>query len=215
MIAGEVLDSHLLSPEEWGTIEAYNCEGEAFAAAHAPVKPDDSFIWLRSKLPAKPSLLDIGCGFGRHISALEELGIGQYVGIDASTEMLKLARRDHPTKNFRLLDLHSLDRHFPAKSFDAFLAICVLMHVCPDRLAPTLTKIRTVLKWGSVGLISLPEGPCPPFVRPVTPEGEKGPCSVSHAWPAKDILALAEACGFEVCRVFSMDPVIFFAVKAV
>lgn len=39
------------------------------------------------------SALDVGCGSGRYLSALQELGVGRLVGIDLSPTMIELARR--------------------------------------------------------------------------------------------------------------------------
>lgn len=100
---------------------------------------------LLSGIPSKCSVLDIGCGTGRIRQVLpDDL---DYVGLDNSPELLKIAERNFPDDKFIVADARELP--FPDKSFDAVLLIAVVHHFLKkdDRLA-VLREARRVLKNG-------------------------------------------------------------------
>jgi ubiquinone/menaquinone biosynthesis C-methylase UbiE len=78
------------------------------------------------------TVLDVGTGTGRAAIALARGG-ALVTGVDASAEMLTVARRraveTHATVTFVQGDAHRLD--FPDRSFDAVVCLRVLMHT-PD-----------------------------------------------------------------------------------
>ena len=65
------------------------------------------------------SLLDVGCGTGRHGAALIELGF-EYAGVDVSPEMLTRARQRLPTTRFVEADVRALSL---GERFDAVLCL--------------------------------------------------------------------------------------------
>ena len=70
---------------------------------------------LGSMLPRRRAkVLDIGCGTGRMTSFLHALGY-DVLGVDASPNMLKEARRKHPEIRFELLDI---EREKPKEKYD-------------------------------------------------------------------------------------------------
>lgn len=77
-------------------------------------------------------LLDVGTGTGRAAIGLARRG-ADVTGVDASAEMLDVARRRANDANVRVTfvrgDAHHLD--FPDRSFDAVVCLRVLMHT-PD-----------------------------------------------------------------------------------
>ena len=81
---------------------------------------------------ADKRVLDIGTGTGRAAIALAKRG-ARVTGIDASGEMLSVARRrvaqDGVSVHFAEGDVHALS--FPERAFDAVVCFRVLMHV-PD-----------------------------------------------------------------------------------
>jgi ubiquinone/menaquinone biosynthesis C-methylase UbiE len=55
--------------------------------------PDENFVrlvaaFLKEKEPAKMTALDLGCGSGRHVVTLKEMGLGTVLGTDYSMEAL-------------------------------------------------------------------------------------------------------------------------------
>jgi SAM-dependent methyltransferase len=99
---------------------------------------------LRALLPpvAGRRVLDAGCGAGRTSAWLVEQG-AEVVGIDASPEMLRLARERVPVASFTLADLAE-PLAFEDGSFDVAVAGLV-MHYLRD-WAPTLRELRRVLR---------------------------------------------------------------------
>jgi SAM-dependent methyltransferase len=85
-------------------------------------------------------VLDAGCGGGRTSAWLVEQG-AEVVGIDVSTELLRLARERLPAASFSLADL-SEPLPFEDGAFDVAVASLV-MHYLRDWV-PTLRELRRV-----------------------------------------------------------------------
>ena len=99
---------------------------------------------LQALLPpiAGRRVLDAGCGAGRTSSWLAEQG-AEVVGVDASPEMVRLARGRVPSGTFSVGDLAE-PLPFADCSFDAAVAGLV-MHYLRDWV-PTLRELRRVLR---------------------------------------------------------------------
>ena len=83
---------------------------------------EDFRFWLREqkffqKLIIGKRILDIGCGTGRDGIFFVKNGFN-YVGIDASRNMLKIARTKIEHGKFFQMDFYKL--RFPENSFDGF-----------------------------------------------------------------------------------------------
>ncbi|MCK5471774.1 class I SAM-dependent methyltransferase [Candidatus Gracilibacteria bacterium] len=82
------------------------------------------FEFARGFLNSK-KILDAGCGNGRLVRWLRESGFsGEYLGVDNSKELLKLAKKNFPDERF---ELHNL-RELTGSGFDAIFCIAVLHH---------------------------------------------------------------------------------------
>jgi len=76
--------------------------------------------------------------------------------LDASKEMIKIIRKQYPQLSFYDADLLKLNT-FPKKKYNAFWASSVLMHI-PKRYWPKMiNNIKTILKPGAIGYISVPK----------------------------------------------------------
>jgi 2-polyprenyl-3-methyl-5-hydroxy-6-metoxy-1,4-benzoquinol methylase/ribosomal protein S18 acetylase RimI-like enzyme len=93
-------------------------------------------------LPAKPRVLDFGCGPGYESMRLHALG-AEVVGIDISSASIEIARRNNPECDFRRMDFHAPDRSIGR--FDGVLASGSLIHVRPERMPGVLSSIRDLL----------------------------------------------------------------------
>jgi ubiquinone/menaquinone biosynthesis C-methylase UbiE len=125
--------------------------GEAYArwAAHYD-EPGNELIDLeqpvvREILRALPVgvALDAACGTGRHTAYLAERGHA-VIGVDASAEMLAVARRKVPAAELHEGDLHELP--LPDASVDVVVCALSLVHV-PD-LTRALAEFVRVLRPG-------------------------------------------------------------------
>jgi ubiquinone/menaquinone biosynthesis C-methylase UbiE len=98
-------------------------------------------------------VLDLGCGAGRFVAALRELGADP-VGVELSAAALERARRNVPGADLRLV---AADGSLPLGHGEVDVVWCseVLEHV-PDTIA-FLTEVRRVLKRGGRLLVTVPD----------------------------------------------------------
>ncbi|MBU0649157.1 methyltransferase domain-containing protein [Patescibacteria group bacterium] len=75
------------------------------------------------------NILDIGCGNGRLIGLLKNKKI-DYLGVDNSENLIKLARQDYPEYNFKIGDITAPE--LGNQEFDKIFLIGVLHHI-PSR----------------------------------------------------------------------------------
>ena len=95
-------------------------------------------------LPSNAVVADLGCGDGRLIERMAPLA-GEVVGVDASPEMLRAARRrlrPHGNVKLKQADLDAL----PLADASCDAAFCVLALSYADRPAAVVAEMRRVLK---------------------------------------------------------------------
>ncbi|HEB50132.1 MAG TPA: glycosyltransferase [Desulfobulbus sp.] len=85
--------------------------------------------YLRFLVPAGSSVLEIGCGTGELLAALEP---GRGVGVDISPRMVERARRNFPSLEFRVDDMENLQI---SEKFDYVLVVDTIGHVDDIQLA--------------------------------------------------------------------------------
>lgn len=122
---------------------SYDRPGNPLVAAEEPIVREmiDSI--------ARGRALDAACGTGRHTSYLAERGF-DLAGIDASPEMLALARAKVPQAKFEIGDVARLA--FGAASFDLVVCALALDHV--SNLAGAIGEFARVTRSGGRIVIS-------------------------------------------------------------
>ena len=115
--------------------ESYDQPGNGLIDLEQPVVRD-----ILDGLP-RGTALDAACGTGRHAAYLASLGHAA-IGVDASAEMLAVARAKIPGGDFRQGDLHRLP--VPDRSADVVVCALALTHV-PD-LVPVVAEFARVLR---------------------------------------------------------------------
>ncbi len=146
-----------LSEQERLAVEQYDKEVRDGSMIHIPVWADEfmqsTFFGFRDD----EELVDVGCGFGRTISVIEQLGIKRYFGIDPSEESVKYCRNHYPNYNFEVDELRTLGDHYPER-FSGFWLTAVLMHIPRTELNDVIRLFRRSLKPDAVGFCATPVG---------------------------------------------------------
>lgn len=94
-------------------------------------------------------ILDVGCGYGRSLNQLYELGWRELVGMDFAPGMIARGKRLFPALDLRVAEGKSLG--LPDESVDAVLLFAVLTCIASDREQSALVgEIHRVLKPGGV-----------------------------------------------------------------
>lgn len=106
------------------------------------------YIWselekLLCSLEDGDNILDVGCGNGRLLENLTNKKIN-YLGVDNSEELLKLARTNYPDHEFKTADLLSLTSSIKEK-FDLVISVAVFHHLPSEELRlQALEQLRSV-----------------------------------------------------------------------
>jgi len=140
-------------------------------------------------------VLELGCGSGREAAFLLQGGHDVH-GIDASREMIEEALRRHPELAGRLsveaVPLPEGSRLL-SESFDAVLAIALLMHVPDAELFETVLQLKRMLRPLGVVFLSVSTG------RPgVDASGRGQGGRLFRERPAEELQLLFERLGFRL-----------------
>jgi SAM-dependent methyltransferase len=95
-----------------------------------------------SFLPEKPRVLDLGCGPGYESMRLASVG-AEVVGVDFSSESIRIARERCPQCQFVALDFRQLDKGLCL--FDGVFACASLVHITPADLPDVLKRVADIL----------------------------------------------------------------------
>ena len=99
------------------------------------------------------SILDIGCGTGEHVLALQEIGY-KVLGIDSSKEMIEHAKQRFPSCNFEVGDLQTYKKE---KTFDGIYSIFGTMNylITNSELESCFSNLRKNLKPSGIVIMEI------------------------------------------------------------
>ncbi|MCC6323403.1 class I SAM-dependent methyltransferase [Candidatus Nomurabacteria bacterium] len=97
------------------TIDVYNTLGKKYLADSLKIIPPQRDFFI-SLLPKGAHILDVGCGGGRDAKYFIKKGF-KVTGIDMSSVLINIAKKEVPKASFKEMDILKLD--FPINSFDA------------------------------------------------------------------------------------------------
>ncbi|MDD5213252.1 MAG: class I SAM-dependent methyltransferase [Candidatus Gracilibacteria bacterium] len=124
----------------------YNNFAKTFSKSRENMKWEEIEYFLGNYDLEAKSVLDIGCGNGRFLSAIKEKNInfGKYLGLDLSSGLLEEASKLHPENEF--LNLNMLDLDKIESKFDTIFFIASFHHLqkLEDRIE-VLKKARNLL----------------------------------------------------------------------
>ncbi len=94
-------------------------------------------------LPEKPKVLDLGCGPGHESMRLASRG-AEVIGVNFSTECIRVARERCPQCQFEVMDFRQLDKRLG--EFDGVFACASFIHIEPEELPDVMERVADVLK---------------------------------------------------------------------
>lgn len=135
------------------TIKTYDQEAENIAQLHATLTPHRIYELIEGHFIKELSTADIGCGIGRDTYWLNQHGFPT-IGVDASEEMLKQARRLYPDLIFSQDYLPTLSG-FDDSQFQNILCSAVLMHLDSNSVKTACLRLLQLLKPNGRLIISI------------------------------------------------------------
>jgi ubiquinone/menaquinone biosynthesis C-methylase UbiE len=164
--------------------ELFDAVGQGYEDAFGrPPAVDEAVRLLLDRLPPHAKVLDVGSGTGWPVA--EDLAAAGHdvVGVDVSSAMVEIARRQVPKARF----LHADVREWESEdaSWDAVCAFFPFLQMTRDEVVAVLAKIARWLKPGGVlALVTVPmdvEGLVVPFLgHTVRLTSFAGPDLISH-----------------------------------
>lgn len=126
------------------TIESYDKCAERFVKKYFDLGLfKDSVQHFSNLLKEESSILDLGCGPGNVAKFLMDQGKGyKILGVDLSTEMLKLAHQNAPCAEYLRADIRDLKLK---RKFDAVIASFCMIHLEDDEAIGLLRKTHELL----------------------------------------------------------------------
>lgn len=116
-------------------------QGHDFYVRHKAILLKDVF----AKLPARPKVLDVGCGIGLVHPLLEPM-VSELHGVDVSTASIETAKTNNTSVSYQAYDGHKLP--YADAAFDAAFAICVMHHVPVEEWSAFGAEMARVVKPG-------------------------------------------------------------------
>lgn len=134
------------------TLKTYAKVAPEFARRHFNSKFWANEYTLFKKLIKGKKVVDIGCGTGRDARLFTQDKF-DYLGTDASSAMLKVAKKLVPKAKFKIMDMTRLK--LPTRSFDGFWSSASLLHIPKAKVGGVLESLGKILKDDGVGFISI------------------------------------------------------------
>jgi len=141
------------------TIDTYNRAAEAYAQkfnsiGSRRVDVERAFALFGGDKTA-PVVVEWGCGNGRDASVILEFTT-HFVGIDASHEMIELAKADLPDANLQVADISTFE--IPHQT-DIIFAFASLLHLDKKAIQDVLEKQYEHISSGGIIYLSLKRAP--------------------------------------------------------
>jgi trans-aconitate methyltransferase len=140
------------------TIDVYNQNAEAMAEKFRAIPPRAGDVALAFQLAGNPEhakVVEIGCGDGRDAREIAKKA-GSYLGLDISSELIKLAQKFVPEGKFEVADAPLYD--YP-DNIDIVFAFASFLHLTKEETRTVFEKLSVALRAGGVIYLSLKWAP--------------------------------------------------------
>lgn len=122
---------------------------------YSSIGPREGDIELAFSLAGNPynaNVLEIGCGLGRDAVMIAQK-TPYYVGIDATADVIKLAKQRVPKGHFEVADAFTYS--YPANTYDIVFCFAALRHHDKDKAKQLLATLHPALKQGGIVYLSM------------------------------------------------------------
>ncbi|HEX3633157.1 MAG TPA: class I SAM-dependent methyltransferase [Casimicrobiaceae bacterium] len=138
------------------TLEHYDQRAQSFWEGTRDHDVSQNIGTLLKHIEGEPpfAILDLGCGPGRDLKALRDLGHAP-IGLEGSARFAAMARE---YSRCEVWEQDFLSLNLPARRFDGVFANAALFHVPTQELPRVLREIRATLKTRGVLFSSNPHG---------------------------------------------------------
>ncbi|UIO99154.1 class I SAM-dependent methyltransferase [Halobaculum sp. CBA1158] len=94
------------------------------------------------------SVLELGCGSGRHLAHLHDDGFTDLVGVDINPDSFDVLREEYPdladAGSFHVGAIADVLPRFDDRAFDAVYSVETLQHVHPEEMSATFDEVARV-----------------------------------------------------------------------
>lgn len=133
------------------TRQDYDLIADEFSATRQEIWPELTFLF-EDYLTEDEKVLDLGCGNGRWFKLFQKKKI-DYIGVDFSERLIKIAKRNYPQTKFQTADILKLP--FSNNYFDKIYSIAVLHHIPSEELRlKSLKEAKRVLRPGGILILT-------------------------------------------------------------
>lgn len=182
-------------------IEVYDKIAEEYARIFDKDFSDKPFLDKFLKpLKKGNKVLDIGCGTGRSTKYIYDEGMNVQ-GIDLSSKMIEITKRNHPDIDFKQMDMREMD--YEPDTFDGIWAGYSLFHIDKNDFKRLVRKIKEMLKSDGIFGLVMQEGEGEIEVEEPLLPGEK---LYLWLWSLEELKEVLEENGFKVLDYDFKEP---------
>jgi SAM-dependent methyltransferase len=141
------------------TVEAYDKNPQSYANKFDSynVRTDDVDRALRLNESGVNKVLELGCGTGREAEyIISRIGVDNYIGVDASSGLIELARKKVPEGDFRVEDMR--ETSVSSETLGVVFSFASMLHVNREEMAKIIDNCYKWLKTGGIIYISTKYG---------------------------------------------------------
>jgi len=156
------------------------------------IRPQPEFEAFCQAIKPEGKVLDIGCAWGRDSKSFFERGFS-VIGVDLSSEMLKIAKKLAPGCSFVLADLRSLP--LADNCADGIWCCATLLHLKRSEIIKALLEFKRVLRANAPCYIQVKKGTGEEIVGQSFSQGKQRFFTYFHE---NEIRVICQSAGFRI-----------------